>query len=436
MRTRLVSILFIGIILSILFSCRNSDNKSEPSANKTHSESLAEWQDMKFGMFVHWGPVSLKGTEIGWSRGKQIPFEEYDNLYKNFNPELFDAKEWINIAKKAGMKYFVITSKHHDGFSIFHSDYTDYDIGKTPFKRDVLKELSDACYNEEIMFGTYYSILDWYHPDYPLQLNRDMPKENANMDSYISFMKSQVMELVKKYRTNIMWFDGEWEDPWTHEEGLKLYSYVRSLKDNILINNRVDKGRKGMQGMTKADEFAGDYGTPEQEIGAYNIDTPWESCITICTQWAWKPDDKLKSSKECIQTLIRVCGGGGNLLLNVGPMPDGRIEPRQVEVLTEIGKWLDKNGESIYETKGGPFKPTENFASTKKDNKIFLHLMNNIQELNLKQIDKKINKAYLLNGNKVFFSQENEKTFVKISEEESNKTDVVVVLELQNANSQ
>ncbi|MFC2121478.1 alpha-L-fucosidase, partial [Bacteroidota bacterium] len=392
--------------------------------------------DMKFGMFVHWGPVSLKGTEIGWSRGKQIPFEEYDNLYKNFNPELFDAKEWINIAKKAGMKYFVITSKHHDGFSIFHSDYTDYDIGKTPFKRDVLKELSDACYNEEIMFGTYYSILDWYHPDYPLQLNRDMPKENANMDSYISFMKSQVMELVKKYRTNIMWFDGEWEDPWTHEEGLKLYSYVRSLKDNILINNRVDKGRKGMQGMTKADEFAGDYGTPEQEIGAYNIDTPWESCITICTQWAWKPDDKLKSSKECIQTLIRVCGGGGNLLLNVGPMPDGRIEPRQVEVLTEIGKWLDKNGESIYETKGGPFKPTENFASTKKDNKIFLHLMNNIQELNLKQIDKKINKAYLLNGNKVFFSQENEKTFVKISEEESNKTDVVVVLELQNANSQ
>ncbi|MFC2119080.1 alpha-L-fucosidase [Bacteroidota bacterium] len=436
MRTRLVSILFIGIILSILFSCRNSDNKSEPSANKTHSESLAEWQDMKFGMFVHWGPVSLKGTEIGWSRGKQIPFEEYDNLYKNFNPELFDAKEWINIAKKAGMKYFVITSKHHDGFSIFHSDYTDYDIGKTPFKRDVLKELSDACYNEEIMFGTYYSILDWYHPDYPLQLNRDMPKENANMDSYISFMKSQVMELVKKYRTNIMWFDGEWEDPWTHEEGLKLYSYVRSLKDNILINNRVDKGRKGMQGMTKADEFAGDYGTPEQEIGAYNIDTPWESCMTICTQWAWKPDDKLKSSKECIQTLIRVCGGGGNLLLNVGPMPDGRIEPRQVEVLTEIGKWLDKNGESIYETKGGPFKPTENFASTKKDNKIFLHLMNNIQELNLKQIDKKINKAYLLNGNKVFFSQENEKTFVKISEEESNKTDVVVVLELQNANSQ
>lgn len=420
MKTKLLRIIIAGIIIVCMVSCKN-DQKAP----------LQEWQDMKFGMFVHWGPVSLKGTEIGWSRGNQITFEEYDNLYKKFNPELFDAKEWIKTAKNAGMKYFVITSKHHDGFSIFDTQYSDYDIMATPFGRDVLKELSDECKNQNVLFGTYYSILDWYHPDYPLKMNRSVPKENSNMEKYTQFMKSQLTELVEKYHTNILWFDGEWEDPWTHKYGLDLYSYVKNLNSNILINNRVDKGRKGMQGKTISSEFAGDFGTPEQEIGAFDLENLWESCITICRQWAWKPDDKLKSVKECIQTLVITCGGGGNLLLNVGPMPDGRIEPRQTEVLTKIGEWLKENGESIYNTTGGPFKPSENFASTSKKNQIYLHFMNGITEIDLPDIDKTIKKATLLNGKKTEFSQENGTITVKIPENLSNEIDRVVVLKVK-----
>ena len=370
------------------------------SCQKTQISPLQQWQNMKFGMFVHWGPVSLKGTEIGWSRGNQISFEEYDKLYQNFNPELFNAKEWIETAKTAGMKYFVITSKHHDGFSIFHTKFSEYNIMKTPFGRDALKELSDECLNQDILFGTYYSILDWFHPNYPLELNKTEPKENSDMEKYKKFLNAQVKELIEYYKTNILWFDGEWEEPWTHQDGKELYSFAKNLNNNILINNRVDKGRRGMQGMTKSIEFDGDFGTPEQEIGAYNPNIPWESCITICQQWAWKPDDKLKSVKECIQTLITTCGGGGNLLLNVGPMPDGRIEPRQVDVLQKIGKWLEKNGDSIYNTSGGPFMPTKNFASTRNNKKIYLHFMNGITEIELPDKSIIIKKAYLLNGNK------------------------------------
>ena len=181
---------------------------------KTNLESLKKWQDMKFGMFIHWGPVSLRGTEIGWSRGRNIPIEEYDNLYKEFNPVLFDACEWIQAAKNAGMKYFVITSKHHDGFSLWDSKFTEYDIMSTPFKKDVLDELSQECKRQGIMFCTYYSIADWYHPDYTTRYGGDpRPVEVSDMNKYVVFQKNQIKELVMNYNTKILWFDGYWESP-------------------------------------------------------------------------------------------------------------------------------------------------------------------------------------------------------------------------------
>ncbi|MCY1723461.1 alpha-L-fucosidase [Prolixibacteraceae bacterium Z1-6] len=358
--------------LLILFSQTHS---SENSAKK--DKTLSEFMDLKFGMFVHWGPVSLRGTEIGWSRGREVTVEDYDNLYQEFNPVLFDADEWIKTLKDAGMKYFVITTRHHDGFSIWPSDFSDYDISATPYKKDVLTELKKACDKYEIMFGTYYSICDWKHPDYPLgSPGGKTQKESGDMEKYIPFIKAQTKELIEKYNTRILWFDGEWEKPWTHEMGLDFYHYLKGLDNTVLINNRVDKGRKGMEGVTISDEYAGDYATPEQRIGAYDVENPWESCITICNQWAWKPNDQMKSFDECIQTLIKTVGGGGNLLFNIGPMPDGRIEQRQKDRLKEMGDWLKVYGESIYETKGGPYKPTEKFASTRKGNKIYLHLFN------------------------------------------------------------
>ncbi len=400
---------------------------------KTHPESIQKWQDKKFGLFVHWGPVSLRGTEIGWSRGREVPIAEYDNLYKEFNPALFDAKKWVNMIKAAGMKYIVITSKHHDGFCIWDSEFTDYDIMSTPFKRDILKELSDECRRQGIMFGTYFSIADWHHPHYTTRYGGDpRPVEESDMNLYVDYLKKQVKELIEKYDTDIFWFDGEWEEAWSHEKGMDLYKYVRELKNDILINNRVDKGRKGMQGMTKSLKFAGDFGTPEQEIGAFHPNIPWESCITICRQWAWKPNDTMKSLKECIQTLVRTVGGGGNLLLNVGPMPDGRVEQRQIDRLTEMGSWLEKNGESIYGTKGGPFKQVNWMVSTHKDNRIYVHLFGwpdgRLVLPGLKKII--IQSVKFLNGKMLKFEQNKKDVIIHLPEEPIDKINTVLVLEL------
>ncbi len=372
-----------------------------------NQKSLKNWQDLRFGMFIHWGPSSLRGTEISLSRGIQVPVDEYDQLYKEFNPVLFDADEWVSIAKTAGMKYIILVAKHHDGFSLWDSEFTDYDIMNGPFKRDIVKELSDACRKQGIFFGTYYSLADWYHPDYPFLVRRGdkrIMKENPDMESYIRFMKNQLTELVEKYDTQVLWFDGEWEEPWTHERGLDLYTWSRKLNDELLINNRVDKGRVGMEGITKSPDFAGDFETPEQTVGAYRPQTPWETCMTICTQWAWKPNDKLKSTDECLSILLNTVGGGGNLLLNISPMLDGRIEQRQIDVLKEIGEWLDVNGESVYGTRGGPIPPQEWGVTTHKDNFIFIHVINWQKKILLPDFNKTVTFAVQLsNSNKVIY---------------------------------
>jgi alpha-L-fucosidase len=353
----------------------------------THREALDRFKDMRFGMFIHWGPVTLRGEEISWSRGVQIPKVEYDRLYREFNPVLFNATEWVEAAKNAGMKYIVITSRHHDGFSLWDSRHTDYDMAGTPYGRGVLKDLADECRKQGIEFGIYYSICDWYHPDYPVEYpapdyqfreERAMdPATGMQMDRYIIFMKNQIRELVEDYNTFVIWFDGEWEWAWTHEMGMDMYAYVRGLKEDILINNRVDKGRSGMADTARNDDFAGDFATPEQTVGAFDNRNTWETCMTIATQWAWKPNDELKSKEECLHTLAQTIGGDGNLLLNVGPMPDGRIEQRQVERLKEMGEWISANREAVYGTRGGPYLPTEKMVSTHKDNKIFLYLLEN-----------------------------------------------------------
>ena len=387
--------IFSAIALWLATSCAPQVQQSQPilggggEANptlKTNATALKNFQDMRFGMFVHWGPISIKGTEIGWSRGVEVPVNTYDSLYLQFNPVNFNADEWISLAKEAGMKYFVITSKHHDGFALWPSEYTDFDIASTPYKKDVLKDMELACEKQGIMFGTYHSVLDWYHPDYTTRHGNDpRPVDSTTMVKYKQYLFSQVKELIQNYHTNILWFDGQWENSWTHKDGMELYKFIRDLNDNILINNRVDKGFKGMAGMTDSiAKYAGDYGTPEQRIGGFSKEYPWESCITVGEQWAWKPNDKLKSVDDIVFTLIKTVGGNGNLLLNVGPMPDGRIEPRQVELLKGVGKWIAVNGEGVYGTRGGPFLPNDKMASTHIGQVIYLHVMDkSLKEITL-----------------------------------------------------
>jgi alpha-L-fucosidase len=384
-------LLLIILVSNCLFS-QNSSGGGEAYVNlKTNVAALKKFQDNKFGMFIHWGPVTLRGTEIGWSRGVQVPVQEYDILYKEFNPVLFNASDWVSAAKNAGMKYIVLTTRHHDGFCLWDSKYTNYDMGSTPYGKGIIKDLSEECKKQGIDLGFYYTICDWHHEDYPVVYPDENykfheekeitdPEVKKKMDRYIVYMKNQLKELIDAYDPSIIWFDGEWEWAWTHEMGMDLYAYLRSLKEDILINNRVDKGREGMAGTTKNYKYAGDFATPEQEIGKYDIVNAWESCITIANQWAWKPNDKLKTDKECIQTLVQTVGGGGNLLLNIGPMPDGRMEQRQVVRLKEIGTWLELNGEAIYGTRGGPFLPNDYMISTHKNNKIYLLLLEHPKE--------------------------------------------------------
>jgi alpha-L-fucosidase len=411
-----------------------STNGGATDAEKLTND-LGWFTDARFGMFIHWGPVSLTGSELSWSRGAAVPVERYDQLYKQFDPVDFDAAEWVALAKAAGMKYLVITAKHHDGFSLWDSAHSDYDIMATPFTRNVLAELAQECERQRIRFCLYYSILDWYHPDYPT----DSPagrgaKPAPNMDRYVAFMKAQLRELIDNYGPlGIIWFDGEWEAPWTVERGDDLYRFVKSLQPDIIVNNRVNKARDGMAGTTRQDiENPGDYDTPEQQIGAFNRDRPWETCMTLGTQWSWKPDDRIKSLSKCLRTLIRTAGGDGNLLFNVGPMPDGRIESRQARRLQEMGRWLDRFGEGIYGTRGGPFKPGAWGASTCHDHSVYLFVMRWPDDgpLMLPALDANVESAESMTGGRASLRQSGDSWLLWIDEEHRDLIATVVRLEL------
>jgi len=414
------------------------ENLDQAARETVEKRAVREFQARRFGMFIHWGPVSLRGTEIGWSRGAQVPIEEYDQLYKRFNPVSFDADAWARLATDTGVKYVVITSKHHDGFCLWDSQYTDYDIMATPFKRDILAELSDACRRHDLNFGVYYSLCDWHHPDYP----RDSPggrgrKPHPDMPRYFEYVKNQTREILQRYGpVGVLWFDGEWEQPWTSQYGNQLYRFLKEIQPDVVINNRVSKGRAGMQGTTRQSELnAGDFDTPEQRIGGFNRDRPWESCITIGRQWSWKPHDELKSLAECIQTLVRTVGGDGNLLLNVGPMPDGRIEPRQADRLREIGDWLKKYGDGVYGTRGGPFKPGGWGASTCRGHNIYLYVINWPDEgpLVLPPVSSNITQAMALGGGGVTVKQDDDAIRVSIPANERDPIATVIRLTLQDS---
>jgi len=413
---------FSAAISLLLLACSLQNGQAKVGGAKNYLKAgeadIQAWREMKFGLFIHWGPVSLKGTEIGWSRGGErrgrndkstgsIAVEVYDNLYKQFDPVKFDADEWIGLAKDAGMKYLVFTSKHHDGFSMFDSGVTDYKISNSPFKRDVVKELADACHRAGLKLGYYYSPVDWYHPDY----------RTENHGRYIKFMHAQLREICSNYgKIDIIWFDGlggsakDWDSE-------NLFKMIRQLQPNVIINNRAG--------------LAGDHDTPEQRIGKFQNDRPWETCMTICRQWAWKPNDQMKSLTQCIQTLVKTVGGDGNLLFNVGPMPDGRIEPRQVERLRQMGRWLDRYGQSIYGTRGGPFKPGSWGASTHEGNDVYVHILNwPGDKLTLPAIGKRIVASSNLTGGTVRVNQTPESIEISVPQRHRREIDTIVKLQL------
>jgi alpha-L-fucosidase len=360
-------------------------------------ERLEWWKDARFGMFIHWGPVSLKGTEISWSRGGTgIPIAEYDSLYKHFNPVKFDADAWVRLAKAAGMKYIVFTSKHHDGFCMWNTKFTDHNIMNSPFHRDVMKELAAACKKEGMALGFYHSTCDWYNPDFPLTSpGGNVRRETSNLEKYTMYLKNESAEIIRNYGPLlVMWYDVPQE--FDSARGQGVIDYIRKIQPDILVNDRT--GAKG------------DFDTPEQRIGSFQISRPWETCMTIGTQWSWKPNDEVKSLEECLHALIRSAGGDGNLLFNVGPDQYGNIEPLQADRLREMGKWLQKYGYTIYGTRGGPFKPADWGVSTRKGNKIWIHILKwsaNSYEIVLPDFGMEIKKCSLAGGDKVKFTRRN-----------------------------
>ncbi len=327
---------------------------------------MAWWREARFGMFIHWGLYAIPAGEWNGktSHGEwimntaQIPVTEYEKFRARFDPARFDAHEWVRIARDAGVRYIVITTKHHDGFCLFDSALTDYDVMSTPFKRDIMKELVEACRESGIRIGRYHSIMDWHHPDYlPRREWEKRSTQGASFDRYVQYLKGQVRELLTKYGPiDVMWFDGQWEGTWTHERGLDMYRYVRSLQPDIIVNNRVDKGGGDFQ-LTRDASFAGDFGTPEQEVpptGLPGVD--WETCMTMNDHWGYNShDENWKSSEQLIRMLADVASKGGNLLLNVGPTAEGLIPVPSVERLAAMGRWLKTNGEAIYGTTASPF---------------------------------------------------------------------------------
>ncbi len=354
---------------------------------------MAWWRDARFGMFIHWGLYALPAGEwngqpvagIGeWIMDRaNIPVKDYEALAKQFNPARFNAAEWVRIAKDAGAKYIVITSKHHDGFCLFATETTDWDVvDATPYGKDLLAPLAAECRKQGLKFCTYYSIMDWHHPaQYRGSEKHYNPTKmhEGRKTEYMDYMKAQMKDLFRSCDPEVLWFDGEWPDWYTEADARELYAYLRKLKPQLIINNRIGKGRKGMDGLS-GEKYAGDFGTPEQQIPATGIPgVDWESCMTMNDTWGFKKNDhNWKSVETLTRNLIDIASKGGNYLLNVGPTAAGEIPAASVERLAGIGQWMKANGESIYATKASPFAKTPWGRCTQKSldgkTRLYLHV--------------------------------------------------------------
>ncbi|HUI30362.1 MAG TPA: alpha-L-fucosidase [Candidatus Acidoferrales bacterium] len=366
---------FIFLITVLLTSASSAlpsgVGRESQSVGSSQSSPLQWWRDARFGMFIHWGIYAVPAKGEWYMTTAQVPRGEYEKYALQFDPTKFDADRWAEIAHDAGMKYIVITSKHHDGFCMFKTKTNHYNVvDATPWHKDPLKALSAACRRHGIKFAVYYSIMDWhtpfqgaYKPDSLHPVYNPTHFKEGEKGAYISYMKTELKELVTQYHPAILWFDGQWMDGWTDEDGRAIYDYLHKLDPDIIVNNRV--------------RGAGDYETPEQQIPANGLPGhDWETCMTINNSWGFNAaDSNFKSAEELIHNLIDIASKGGNYLLNVGPTAKGVIPQPEVDRLDSMGRWLKVNGESIYGTTASPFTAQLPWGRcTQKHGKLFLNV--------------------------------------------------------------
>jgi alpha-L-fucosidase len=413
-------------------------------------ENLAareQFQDMKFGMFIHWGASSVLANGEWVMNNRGIRQEDYKLLQKVFNPTEFNAKEWVAIAKNAGMQYITLITRHHDGFSNFDTKVSDWKITNTIYGKDIVKEIADECHKQGIKICFYYSLLDWYRSDYQWETGKTGKKsgrtEKSNWESYISFMKNQLTELLTNYgEVSGIWFDGHWDQldndidkslqskvNWHYDE---IYKLIHQLQPKCLIGNNhhlLPIAGEDFQMFEKDLPGLNTTGFGGADISKL----PLETCETMNDAWGYNITDRnFKSSKAIIHYLVNAAGRNANFLLNVGPKPNGQIQKEFVDTLAIIGNWMNKNAVSIRGTRGNIVAAQDWGVLTQKAKTIFVHILDkkdNNSYIFVPQLTEKINTASLLNSNTtVKFKQVSEGVFIYLEGIRLNDVDTIIQL--------
>ena len=360
-------------------------------------ERRVKWfTEARFGMFIHFGLYSIPARGE-WVRSEEfIPKEDYDPLINEFNPTRCDMRQWMRTARDAGMQYVLFTAKHHDGFCLYDSAYTDFKSTNSPAGRDFVREFLDAAREYGLRAGLYFSIIDWRHPDFPHYGDKQHPmrndpaygNENRDFNRYLDFFHAQVKEVCSNYgKLDLIWFDFSYDDlrgeAW---RGTELMEMVRSLQPDVVINNRLEVSGEGYGSLAEGrpTPYHGDFVTPEKMIPPHGLldvegrPLVWESCVTMNEHWGYCATDNFyKPAPMLIKQLVECVSKGGNMILNVGPDATGRFPQQSLEILAEMGRWLDRNGESIYGCGPAGMEKPEYGRITRKGNTLYYHLYEN-----------------------------------------------------------
>ncbi len=407
---RLVNLLLLVLLTSNMVFSQNTNAFGLPPEKV---ERMQWWSDARFGMFIHWGLYALPARHEWVMSKEQISKKDYEKYVEFFNPDLYNPKEWATLAKNAGMKYVVFTAKHHDGFSMYDTKFSDYKVTNSPIGRDLLRELIDAFRAEGIRIGLYYSLIDWHHPDFlvnehihpernnTLEIAND---KNRDKKKFQKFLKNQLTELMSNYgQIDVLFADfsyphkenGKGKEYWNSED---LYKQIRKLQPNIIVNDRLDLEEEGGWDYKSPEQFM-----PQNWVTYKGEKVPWETCQTFSGSWGYHRDQySWKSPRQTIVMLIETVSKGGNLLLNVGPTARGVIQEEAVERLEATHKWMNYNSRSIYGCTAAPegFEVPDNCLLTynPKTNRLYVHVLDwPFKTINLPGLAGKVKYAQILN---------------------------------------